>query len=262
MILQYNETIKDFLIKKNINYSIENNSEATCYNKKEINSIIARFGMYKNKQSERICIFDIIGKDRGKSQNLFSELNDLFDRDGESYRKRSISMLQYNSKEVIEKLGKSFKDEPIELKEIKHGKYIIGNNGMHRVNLLKVHYLNELESCKNKKEIAILNEKYTIEVAVEKLDVIKTYSKYLLSLINNNWLIEDEINDKYNKTENVVIYDGREMFKILDNTQLIKFVEDRINVIKNNKELINLYEKDEYFREYLKFFSINKMFNK
>ncbi|MBR4261249.1 MAG: hypothetical protein IKQ33_04800 [Clostridia bacterium] len=263
--MQYNETITQFFSEMNIDKSIENNTEAICYNKREINTIIARYGMYKNKQNERICIADVIGKDRGKSQNILAELNGLFDRAGESYKKRSVSMLQYHSNEIINKLSNSFKVEPIELKEIKLGKYIVGNNGMHRVNLLKVHYLNECKNCNNRDEITVLNEKYTIDVILEKLDVIKTYSKYVLSLIDKNLLIEDEIDYNYQKTGNVIMYDENEGYRIYNNAKLAEYVKNRIGELKNdegNIELIQLYKSDEYFKEYLKLISLKELFDK
>ena len=54
--MQYNETISQFFNEMNIDKSIENDIEAICYNKREINIIIARYGMYKNKQNEKVCI--------------------------------------------------------------------------------------------------------------------------------------------------------------------------------------------------------------
>lgn len=147
--MQYNTTIKRFIEEKGIDYSfIENNTEAICYNKNDINPIVARFGMYQNKKWENITIDNVIGKDRGKTQNLLNELENLFNKDGDSYKRRSISMLEYDSKEIVEKLEKSFLKEPIELKEIKPGKYIIGNNGMHRINLIRLHYINDMKTNK------------------------------------------------------------------------------------------------------------------
>lgn len=263
--MQYNETISQFFNEMNIDKSIENDIEAICYNKREINIIIARYGMYKNKQNEKVCIADVVGKDRGKSQNILTELNNLFDRTGAAYKKRSISMLRYNSSDIVNELRNSFKEEPIELKEIKHGKYIVGNNGMHRVNLLKVHYLNECKNCSNRDEIVNLNEKYIIDVIVEKLDVIKTYSKYILSLVDRNLLIEDELDDRYKKTGNVIMYDDNEAYRVYNNAKLVEYVKNRIGELKNvesNIELIQLYKSDEYFKDYLKTISANELFDK
>lgn len=252
--LQYNDTINKFIEKNIGNTCIDNINEEICYNKRELNQIISRYGMYKNKMWKSLCIDSIIGKDRGKTQSLLMELNDLFDENGEAYKKRSISMLKYNSKEIILKLENSLEDEPIELKEIKSGKYIISNNGMHRINLLKVHYRKELNNNVSTKDLTKLHEKYTIKAMVEEIDIIKTYSRYLLSLYDKNIAIEDEINDKYQKTENVIIYDENEHYKIMNYNDLIAFVKERIKKILKNgydKELLDLYKTDEYFKEYI-----------
>lgn len=262
--MQYNETINNFFIEKNINYSlIEKNKDAICFNKKEINSIISRYGMYKNKNVERVCVKNIIGKYRGKTQNILTELNDLFDENAESYKKRSTSMLKYNSDEIVSKLENSFEIEPIELKEIKNGKYIIGNNGMHRINLLRTHYFNELNKLNNK-EIIQLQNKYTVSANIEHLDIIKTYSRYLISLFDKSITIEDEINENFLKTENVILYDDNNLYGKFDNKKLILFVENKIDEIVQNghaAELIKLYQTDEYFMEYIELFS-KKIINK
>lgn len=252
--MQYNDTINKFIEKNIGNTCIDNINEEICYNKRELNQIISRYGMYKNKMWKSLCIDSIIGKDRGKTQSLLMELNDLFDENGEAYKKRSISMLKYNSKEIILKLENSLEDEPIELKEIKSGKYIISNNGMHRINLLKVHYRKELNNNVSTKDLTKLQEKYTIKAMVEGIDIIKTYSRYLLSLYDKNIAIEDEINDKYQKTENVIIYDENEYYKIMNYNDLIAFVKERIKrILKSgyDKELLDLYKTDEYFKEYI-----------
>ena len=260
-MLQYNNTIRKFLKKNELDYTfVDNNKNAICYNKREINLIVSKYGMYKNKIVKKVCIDRIIGKDRGKSQNILNELNDLFDESGEGYKKRSVSMLDYDSDEIVTKLKNSFFTEMIELKEIGQEKYIIGNNGMHRVNLLRMHYFNELNKCSNDKEIDNLKKKYIIDVAVENLDIVKTYSRYLISLINSDMTIEDEIDESYLKTENIVLYDENNKYKKLDNNDLIKFIASNIDKILEKgfkEELIELYKSDEYFKEYVKLFPEN-----
>ncbi len=262
--MQYNTTIKRFIEEKGIDYSfIENNTEAICYNKNDINPIVARFGMYQNKKWENITIDNVIGKDRGKTQNLLNELENLFNKDGDSYKRRSISMLEYDSKEIVEKLEKSFLKEPIELKEIKPGKYIIGNNGMHRINLIRLHYINDMKT--NKRLNIDIQGKYSIKVRVEKIDVVKTYSRYLISLLNKNVLIEDEIDKNYLKTNNVVLYDENETSKILNYQQLIQYVENIIGkrlINQYKDELAILYETDKYFRDYIDLFKTKNIIRK
>lgn len=259
--MKHNETIEKFLKDIKIKVNFENNIDNMCYNKRDINSLISRYGMYKNKKLKKICVIDIIGKDRGKSQNILNELNDLFDENGNFYQKRSVSMLKYKSNEIIDKLYNSFKEEPIELKEIKRNKYIIANNGMHRVNLLKMHYYNELKKCRKEIDVENLNIKYTIKVIVESLDIIKTYSKYILSLVDNNIVIEDELDENYMKTENVIVYDENDKYKIFNNDELLMYVKEKtenMKKIKFDKELNQLYNSDEYFSKYMDLISNKK----
>ena len=260
--MQYNETISNFLKKINIENKDKENNKVMCYNKSEINPIIARYGMYKNKQTIKVCIADIIGKNRGKTQSLLDELNSLFDENGGSYKRRSVSMLLYDSSEIVDRLKNSFKKEPIELKEIDHGKYIIGNNGMHRANLLRLHYLKELKDCHDFNEIKNLKRKYTIDVVAENIDIIKTYSKYILNMLGENVLIEDEIDDEYLKTDNVVFCSDKGEFKIINKTQLLELVEEKNKELEINQDVINLVKSDKYFREYVKLILNGNLLNK
>lgn len=255
--MKYNETISNFLDKLNIRVNDKETGKVMCYNKCEINPVIARYGMYENKEFKKVCIADIIGKDRGKTRSLLEELNNLFDETGESYKKRSISMLQYDSNEIIDGLKNSFKEEPIELKEIEQGKYIVGNNGMHRVNLLRLHYLNEIKDCRDSDKIENLKQKYTIDVIVEDINVIKTYSKYILSALGENVTIEDEIDNKYLKTGNIIYSSDKDEFRIIDQKQLIDCVKIKNKEIEKNQEIKKLGVKDKYFREYIKIISNN-----
>lgn len=259
--MQYNDTINKFIDKHIGDTFIDIVNEEICYNKKEINQVISRYGMYKNKVWKKLCIDSVIGKDRGKTQVLLMELNDLFDTSGENYRRRSVSMLDYQSSEIVLKLENSFKTEPVELKEIEDGKYIIGNNGMHRINLLKVHFCKELKS--NDRDSTKLRDKYTINAIVEEIDVIKTYSRYLLSLYDKNILLEDEINDKYEKTENTVIYDENGIYKVFSYNDLIDFVKTKLKVILRNghkKTLLDLYKTDGCFKNYIDLFLKEKLY--
>ena len=257
--MQFNDTINNFLENKNINlhHYINNDTKGICYNKKEVNNIVSKYGMYNNKTWKKISVADIVGKDKGKTRNLLDELNELFDMTAESYKRRSVSMLEYSSKEIVSKLKQSFAKEPIELKEIKQGKYIVGNNGMHRVTLLRVHYIEELTGIQDRDKIRDIKEKYTIDVVVEELDKVKTYSRYLISLFDRNVTIEDEIDKKYLKTQNIIMYDEDGNNRILNHGQLIAYVKERINTILENghkDELMRVYRTDEYFKEYVDMF--------
>lgn len=107
--------------------------------------------------------------------------------------------------------------------------------------------------------------KYSIKVRVEKIDVVKTYSRYLISLLNKNVLIEDEIDKNYLKTNNVVLYDENETSKILNYQQLIQYVENIIGkrlINQYKDELAILYETDKYFRDYIDLFKTKNIIRK
>lgn len=88
--MNYNKTINKFIKEKFIDVnSIINNKDALIYTKKDINLAVSICGMYKNEVTDNISISNVIGKSRGITQNILLELNDLFDENGSSYKKRS-----------------------------------------------------------------------------------------------------------------------------------------------------------------------------
>ena len=254
-MLEYNKSINDFITKNSIDVeALENCKEAIIYNKKDINYIVSSYGMYKNPEKSIVSIDNIIGKYRSKTQNILLELNSLFFEDGNSYQKRSISMLKYNSSNILDGLEQSFVDDPILLKEIKKEKYIIGNNGMHRCNLLRLHYLIELKKCTYKQKLNKLKEKYKIPVQIEKLDFIKTYAKFMLHFSDRYIIMEDEVDDKMQKTERVIIVDDQNNIVKLNNDELIDLLNINLpKIIENdsNKEILKLYKEDYEFAKFV-----------
>lgn len=183
-----NQLIENFIKENDFNKGILEDSKINST--EEISYVIDKNGFYKNPQKEHICIADIIGDNitGNETNNLLNELQSLFSENkGNKYNIRSNSMLKYTSENIIQGLSESFNREPISIAEVKKDKYIIKNNGRHRCALLKAHYLKELSKCKNEIDKQNLKSKYTIPAEVERLDIIKTYSKYLLKLAKNKF---------------------------------------------------------------------------
>jgi hypothetical protein len=198
-----------------------------------------------------VCINDIVGQKLGKTSNVLQSLDELFNEDACNYSRRSISMLNYTSENVIRNLKDSFQNEPITLSEINKGKYCIKDNGRHRCTLLKLHYLNELEK---RKDIISLKEKYTIPALVEELDIEKTYSKYLIHLSNALVDVEEELDEKNHKTGNVVIIGENDECQVLNNDGLLEYMKKSIKNIPRDileNVLPNIYNRDENFKNFV-----------
>lgn len=271
-----NNTILKFVMSHDIDLkTIEKFDDIKVDNKEDINNIIdenkfySKFNVLKN-----ICIADIKGYDYKyvslNNDNFLENMSRFFDENGFSYEKRSISMLDYSTSEIIDKLSNSFRKEPICLLEADKHKYVIGNNGLHRYHVLKAHYLKEL-SLLDKNDltsIKSLRDKYTIETRVDEIDYFKTYSSYILKLIgelyDDRLKFESELDEYYQPTQNIIMrhYNDFEKSKILNDNQLLSLLKSSVSEIllrnstskKISKQFINsikqTYEKFESFKEY------------
>lgn len=249
-----NQLIENFIKENDFNKGILEDSKINST--EEISYVIDKNGFYKNPQKEHICIADIIGDNitGNETNNLLNELQLLFSENKENkYNIRSNSMLKQTSENIIQSLSESFNREPIFISEVKKDKYIIKNNGRHRCALLKAHYLKELSKCKNEIDKQNLKSKYTIPAEVERLDIIKTYSKYLLKLAKNKFHTQEELDKNYIRTGKLIITDDNGDSKTYSDGELVKYVKSTIDKISEN-ELKNtiprLYSKEEFFREY------------
>ena len=250
-----NQLIENFIKENDIDKGMLEDSKIN--NTEEISYVIDKNGFYKNPQKEHICIADIIGDNinGNETNNLLNELKSLFSENkGNKYNIRSNSMLKYASENIIQGLSESFYKEPISIAEIKKDKYIIKNNGRHRCALLKAHYLKELSKCKNEVDKQNLKSKYTIPAEVERLDIVKTYSKYLLKLAKKKFHTQEELDKNYIRTGKLIITDDNGDSKTYSDGELVKYVKSIVDKIPEN-ELKNtiprLYSKEEYFREYI-----------
>ena len=189
---------------------------------------IARFAIYGDYEDDLVDIKDVIGipdylaREPGFLDNFVL----LFDPHGDNYHSRANGMMKYSSDEVVEKLERSFVVEPIKLYNM-NGKYFLSANGNHRIHLLMLHYL--MDTYKGVE----IGDKYKIPVQSEKLDLVKTYSNYIGSLLwDEKFSIYSDLDENYKKTGKAqVIYHGEEL--ILDDSELIAFVQEKLEALKN-----------------------------
>lgn len=272
-----NKTIQEFLEKNNIDYpALQQEGLLKVKSASDVNYIIARNRIFKNSYKKtRISIADILGyeyKSQGLTgQDFIYNMSNFFDIEGSGYQARSISMLEYSTDEIVDKLKPSFSREPMKIIEAdKGGKYVIGDNGLHRYHVLKAHFLKEMFalSLDDKEGYNALKEKYTFDVSLSELDFIKTYSSYILKKIANFKgesipYFSAELDQDYNYTGNLKITTSEpENELVLNDEQLIKFVQDRFNEYINDKSIsshekqddlsliMTNYEMFDSFREY------------
>ena len=237
-----NETATTFFNNNNIDVNkLEQVTESHIFSTKEVDSIAYKYGMYGNSKNELISIADIIGYDAcgGNAENIFDSFDSFFDRNGDGYYKRSCGLLDIPRENIMQVLKQSFTGEPININHI-HGKNnLISINGLHRYTVLRVHFLNESYMIdKDSAEYTELKEKYTIPVLVKHLDLIKTYSNYLLNKVSLfKGYVKSEYNDCWQATGNVIIElnNGEEL--CLNDEALIKFTRDLVLLASNNSFL-------------------------
>ncbi len=270
-----NNTILNFLSREKIDINKINNLEENhIYSASDINYIIDRNKILKNNNlKKKISIADIKGYNYTfycLSRNCIENISHFFNEQGSGYETRSIGMLDYTSENIVEKLTYSFDREPIYLIEADKNKYIIGDNGLHRFHILKIHFLKELSLLENYNttEINNLKKKYTIDVKVSEVDFFKSYSKYILrklaSLQGKKLDLEAEIDGHWNYTGNVILkyfdYPYNEdilndnQLKTLLNTTLTNFLNNKTitkNEFKQFFDLIeNAYNNYDSFKEF------------
>lgn len=249
-----NDTILDFLKLLDIDYvdfcKMQGSQIKTG---RDINKIAARFSIFKpDRVVKKVSIADVVGFSGAEETDLVNSMPQFFDRDGDGYHSRSASMLEIPSSEIMEKLKPSFTREPMHLVEVDKGIYNIGNNGMHRFHVLKMHYLHELSQLKQKDGAGAtkLKDKYSFDAVVSELDFIKTYSAYVLYLINPDiTVINQSVNWKYTGNA-AVTFDsqpGKEI--ILSDSELIEFVKSQIKSYLKNASRKESKSYSEQIRE-------------
>ena len=192
---------------------------------------IARFAVYGDYKDDLVDIKDVIGIPNylAKEPGFLDNFSLLFDPHGDNYHSRANGMLRYSSDEVVERLERSFVQEPIKLYEI-DGKYFLSANGNHRIHLFMMHYL--MDTYKGVE----IEDKYKIPVVSEKMDVVKTYANYIGSLLwDERFSVYSHLDEKYNKTaEAEVVYHGEKL--ILSDDELIQFTHEKLNSLRELDE--------------------------
>ncbi len=208
----------------------------TIKSSEDINPIIDANRINENNTTDtKVSVADILGydyKEKELSDDIFENLGHFFDESGRDYQKRSLSMLDYSTAEVLENLKPSFAKEPIRLDESDEGVYVVNGNGFHRFHVIKAHYLKELAKMEMKykkmldeikqkyksdvdkkeklekeieqqeyQELQALRKKYEIDVTVNRINYAKTYSAYILKKIADDKNVDLQVYKEYKNGE-------------------------------------------------------------
>lgn len=254
-----NKTIEKFIKRNDIDYNtLKRTGQLRIQSESDINFIIASNKIYKNSDKKiKISIEDVLGYDYEwqdlTGQDLIFNMSHFFDIDGSSYQTRSVAMLDYSSDEIVEQLKASFIREPLCVIEAdKGGKYVIGDNGLHRFHVLKAHFLKEMSALRpdDNGGYKALKEKYTFSAMANELDFTKTYSVYMLKEIAI--LLGKSIPDFQAELDQDYVYTGNlEMTMpdsgkvyFLNDQQLTKFVREIFNEFVNDKSISTQKKQD------------------
>ena len=236
-----NECNEKFLERNGIDpQEIASKVDCKVYSPREINLIIDGSEMRGKTIIKNVSVADIVGITcKNGINNIFDTLDDYFDKNGDGYHIRSVGMLEYSKDNILDNLRISFEKEPIQVKETGEGTYIIFKNGLHRFTLLRILYLKELADANGDKEkIDKLKEKYTIPVRTTKINIDKTYCKYILNQIDVNegdkLIIKDitnEYDENYKPTDNVEFFTFSGDKTILTVEELKNKTKDGLNKV-------------------------------
>lgn len=242
-----NKTIQEFLKRLGLD-ALKAKELEECKAKRgfDVNKVVCCYGFFKpKKRVKKVSIADVIGCDYnyGSSDNIIDNLASFFDEKGETYHTRSLSMLNIPLGEAMSAFEESNKKEPICLNEVDSGKYIVSQNGMHRFHVMKMHYLSELSKLNPQDKMAIrrLREKYSFDSKVNEIDFVKTYSAYMISLLDDDLKLENDYDADWQLTGKSCLksYSDSERNLVLNDEQLADFV------IKKYKEFLQTKSKDE-----------------
>ncbi len=270
--INMNNTIKKFLLSLGIDEAnLDKLTSVQVKAQDDINLVVKQYR--KNKPLKRemlVSIADVLGYNYGymfpyvEDLKLIDAMDHFFDEDGYGYQSRSVSMLGYSSSELMQKLQSSFDIEPINLIEADRGRYVIGDNGLHRFNVMRVHYLAELLKLdpNDKLGISNLKKKYTFPAAVSEIDYFKTYCSFIIQSCDFNTVIETAYDENYNVLDEVSIIkaDDPNYKKNLTDNELLKCMHKALDRFLQNSteddvhrlaERIKLaYEQFDSFKEF------------
>ncbi len=210
-----NKTIENFLLSLNVDETDLNKLSAVqVKSQDDINWVVKQYRKHKSiKKGVMVSIADVLGYNYGymfpyvDDLKLIDAMDHFFDENGQEYQTRSISMLGYSSSELMQKLRGSFEIEPINLMEADKGHYVVGNNGLHRFNVMRAHYLAELLKLDPNDRLGISNlrKKYTFPATVGEIDYFKTYCSFIIQSCDFNIGIETAYDENYNILDEVSI---------------------------------------------------------
>lgn len=228
-----------FLIRNGTSYEeMKEKVSLTLFSEKDINYIISEYRINTDEQQELISIGDILGYDyefHTNTNDLLKSFPSFFDSSrNDTYHLRALSMLDLTIEDGVSLLRNSFDTEPLKIKEASEGKYTIGSNGMHRFSVLRTLYLIEMMHAKdNIEKEKEIHEKYRIPALVENIDYIKTYSNYLLSVLNISDWVKKELDENHKMTGRTIVELKSGGSLTLTDEELIKYVGE---VIRREKE--------------------------
>ena len=222
--------LEEFLTRNGVDYEgfVESYARKILRVYEEYDESISRFAIFEDRKKEKVNAKDLLGgpdylfRDSGLLDNFVS----LFNPYGDTYHSRANGMLEYSSDEVIERLDRSFREEPILLSNI-GDKLFLSGNGNHRIHLLMMHYY--MDTFKGKD----VEDKYVFPAEVKHLDLIKTYANYMGSLLwdeSFKVISEYDIETFVMTGRSLVKYHGEEL--VLTDEQLIEFLRERLEALK------------------------------
>lgn len=176
-----NKCNKDFLDSINMDYT---KIDRKLYKRIDLNEIVSKYEIQGDTIHDIVSLENIYGiySDDFLAKDLLDALDDCFDYVGDPYHTRAVDMLRYDETNVIDKLSLSFIREPISLIEVDVNKHLILTNGIHRFLVLRLIYLNEKSKCKTSDDLEKLKKKFSIPVKKTKVDLLKTYCKFLIDI--------------------------------------------------------------------------------
>ena len=156
----------------------------------------------------------------------------------------------------MQTLEDSFESEPIVVHHIHENNNMIHTNGLHRYTVLRTHFLNESYGLdKESEEYQALRQKYTFPAKIISVDLVKTYSNFLLSINPNlKFYVRMEYDENWKMTGNVEITINGMDKQILNDEQLITLTRETILSSLDShtmKSIEKAIENNEEFAKYI-----------
>ena len=252
------DNIEKFIANNNIDVeAISKLPEAYVYDMSEVNPIVAKYAIYKDVVYSQKSIADIIGVFKEprnyNKQNVVDNLDLYFSKSVEktqTYNNRSDGMLNYDKNNVMSGLHNSCIEEPMVITELDNGKALITQNGMHRYHVFRTFYLDELLHATNDEEKNKLRRKYIVPIKIEPIDLVKTYSSFMLSLTGLEFGLKPEYSGLKQTGNSELTTRGNHA--ILTDERLIGAVRALLPKINVNSQFLNgCYEHIPSFQQYI-----------